>query len=148
MMTTRKLIIGKKVVGGLPKEKPISRRRGKVLLNPHGTQEWLTITVYGHYTDDPKFANLEDEIVVASASIKVETRIEPEKASWHRVDGPKEIVLYPSRRLLATRVECELPAALRSYRPGRRQNLPIQSARILPGNTLTIVVPDSLIDFK
>lgn len=144
----RKLVLGNKVIGGLPKQKPVSRRRGKVLLNPHGTQEWLTITVYGRYTNDPTFTDLEDEVVVASASIKVETRIAPERASWHRVDGPKEIVVYPARHFLCTRIDCELPEALRPYRPGRRQNLPIGHARILPGNAVTILVPEPVIDFK
>lgn len=145
----RKLVLGNKVVGGLPKQKPEkTTRRSEVVLSSAPQKEWLTLTIFGQYTDDPTFTDLEEEVVIASASIQVEAAISPERAAWMHCDGPDQIVVNPVRHLYATRVVCELPAALRQYRPGFRQGLPISPARILAGNSMTIIVPKPVITFS
>jgi len=161
-MTTRKLIIGTKAVGGLPKEKPpktslftrakdaLAFKRLRFTLE----EEDLIVRVYGRETvvdavEAHLFEefNLEEERVIGTATIPTRVEIRPEKAYWIKAGGPDEIRVQATRHLLVTRVTSTLPLSLQELRPGHEQDLPISHARILPGDSVTVAIPARLISF-
>lgn len=134
----RKLVIGTKTVGGLPKQKP---PRLRFTLE----EEDLIVKLYGRYFTEDGVA--EEEFVMGTATIPTRVEVRPEKAYWMKTGGPDEIHLIAARDVTVTRVTCTLPLSLQELRPGHEQDLPIAPARILKGNSVTICIPQRLISF-
>jgi hypothetical protein len=153
----RKLVIGNKTVGGLPKEKPpkvsLLRRtkdaltfRQQVRLTLE--EEDLIIKVYGQETDSPDFEDLEPERGLASVVVRVRVEPSPTRAVWNQIGGPTEIRIVPPRHLLITRVTSTLPLALQELRPGYEQNLPIAPYRVKPREVISVNVPGEVVSFS
>lgn len=148
----RKLVIGKKIVGGLPKEKAPRKKwhwgiKKNLLLSPE--EETLVVKLYGRETDKYPlvFVDMDPERVLGTVEITTTLKRSLDRAAWHPTSFDS-IRLVATRHTLITRCTCTLPVALAALRPNHEQNLPISEAHISPGDTVTISIPDPLITFR
>lgn len=148
----RKLVVGKKVVGGLPKEKAPRKKWHvgvkKLLLSPE--EETLEVKLYGRETDKYPlvFVDMDAERVLGIVTLTTTLNRSPVSTAWHPISGPGHINFVATRHTLITRCTCTLPVALAALRQDSEQNLRINEVYIAPGNSVSVMLPDPLITFR